>query len=111
MDVPRLRPEQRGVVLPAYRDDETERLVAEPVEERAKHVEVLVVDGAERDVDDRPAAQGVEPGGRRGRRASVDRADALHGTRHRIGHLEAGRAHVEIEVAIEATERVWREPV
>ena len=55
VDVRRLHTEHRGVGLPAYRDDKIERFVAEAVEERSEHVEVLVVDGAERDVDDRPA--------------------------------------------------------
>ena len=42
---------------------------------------------------------------------SLDRTDALHCARNRLGYLEAGWAHVEVQVAVEATEGVGREAV
>ena len=61
VDVRRLQTEHRGVVLLADRDDDVQRFVAEAVEQRSEDAEVSVVDGAERDVDDRQAAQRIEP--------------------------------------------------
>ena len=45
------------------------------------------------------------------RRLSLDYADALHSTRNRSGHLKAWWAHVEVQVAVEATEGVRRKTV
>jgi len=103
VDVRRLPTERCGVVLLAYRDDNAQRFVADAVEQRPEHAEVLIVDGAQRDVDDRQGAQPVEPRELRGRWLSLDRTDALHCARNRSGYLEAGWADVEIQVAVQAT--------
>ena len=103
VDVRRLPSEHRRVVLRAHGDDDVQRFVAEAVEQRPEHVEVVVVDGAQRDVDDRQGAQPVEPRELRGRWLSLDRTDALHCARNRSGYLEAGWADVEIQVAVQAT--------
>src|SRR6476620_2388531 len=109
VDVRRLTTEHRGIVLLAYRDDDVQRFIAEAGEQRPKHVEVTVVDRTERDIDERPPAQSIQPREMRRRWLSLDSADALRRTRNRSGYLEAGRAHVEVQVAVEAAKGVGRE--
>ena len=104
-------PSFRRVVLLAYRDDNVQRFVAEAVEQRSENAEVSVVNGAERDVDDRQAGQRVQPRELGLRWLSLDRTDALHCARNRFGYLKARWAHVEIQVAVEATKGVRRETV
>ena len=110
VDVRRLWTEHRRVVLRAYRDDDVQLFVAEPVEERAEHVEIVVVDGAQRDVDDRQPGQRIEP---RELDVAVGRVSTVRMPCTTPGpprdDLEAGRAYVEVQVAVEATKGVRRE--
>src|SRR3954452_5500479 len=104
MDVRRLPTEHCRVVLLAHRDDDVQRFVAEAVEQHLEHAEVLVVHGAQRDVDDRQGAQRIEPRGMSFRWPVLDRTDALHRTCHSPGWLKAGAARVEMQAAVETTQ-------
>ena len=106
-DVRGKRPEVGGVVVAPHREDRSALDVAQGLEQRGKEAG-LVDDGPERDVDERPVRERLEPRRwrlvARGREQRPDRLDGCSGGN--TVALEARRAEIDVRAAVEAAERL-----